>query len=353
MAGEIRAGERRQRRGEDPERQFQWVVPAGRKASIYEDLTLDTQPSVHRFLKSGYHCSFADGRGTWDDASTALDVVTWSAFRDPNELWERPYYQQGAQCEREIDAAVESARSQGLYADVDPDWVAFLRRDGQVPAFVEHGIWAIATRRSRAALSDALTHGIVLYAAIKQRQAQALVIEGMDLDDAFGDVTIEAARERWLREPAWQDARRLVERMGTIRDWGELIVVAGLVVEPLLGVLLRRELLLRGALRAADPVTPAIARNAQREGAWWQDFAVAFARFAVQDPEHGAANRVLVDGWLEAWTPETLAAVDALEPILDGAPGTSFADARAAVVADQRELVAAATLDPARPAVVA
>ncbi len=350
MAGEERAGERRRRRGEDPERQFQWVVPAGRKASIYEDLTLDTQPSVHRFLKSGYHCSFADGRGTWDDASTALDVASWSAFRDPNELWERPYYQQGAQCERELDAAAHSARSEGLYDEVDPDWVAFLRRDGQVPAFVEHGIWAIATRRSRAALSDVLTHGIVLYAAIKQRQAQALVIEGMDLDDAFGDVTIEAARARWLGEDAWQPARRLVERMGTIRDWGELIVVSGLVVEPLLGVLLRRELLLRGALRAADPLTPALARNAQREGAWWRDFALAFTRFVRVDGEHGSANGELVDGWLAAWTPEALAAVDGLESVFDDAPGTSFADARAAVVGDQRELTESAA---ARPEAVA
>jgi propane monooxygenase small subunit len=344
MAGEVRAGERRQRRGDEPERSFQWVVPKGRKASIYEDLTLDTQPSVHRFQKSGYYCSFPDGRGTWDDNSTALDVVSWSAFRDPNELWERPYYQQGAQCEREIEGAVRSARSEGLYADIDPAWVEFLRRDGQVQAFVEHGIWSIATRRSRAALADTLTHGIVLYAAIKQRQAQAFVIEGMDLDEDLGDFAIEAAKQRWLTEPAWQDTRRVVERLGTITDWGELIVVCGLLVEPLLGGLVRRELLLRGALRSADPVTPAIVRNAQREGGWWNDFALAFGQFVVEDEEHAAANRALVEGWLAAWEPEVLKAVDGLEAIFAGAPGVDFADARARVVADQQALVAAAGL---------
>lgn len=344
MAGEVRAGERRQRRGDEPERSFQWVVPKGRKASIYEDLTLDTQPSVHRFQKSGYYCSFPDGRGTWDDNSTALDVVTWSAFRDPNELWERPYYQQGAQCEREIENAVRSARSEGLYAGVDPAWVEFLRRDGQVQAFVEHGIWSIATRRSRAALADTLTHGIVLYAAIKQRQAQAFVIEGMDLDEDLGDFAIEAAKQRWVSEPAWQDARRVIERLGTITDWGEMILVCGLLVEPLLGNLVRRELLLRGALRAADPVTPAVVRNAQREGGWWNDFALAFTRFTVDDAEHAEANRALVEGWLAAWEPEVLAAVDALEPVFAAAPGVDFAEGRARVVAEQQALLAAAGL---------
>lgn len=347
MAGEVRAGERRKRRGDDPERSFQWIVPKGRKASIYEDLTVDTQPSVHRFLKSGYTCSFPDGRGTWWDDSTALDVETWSAFRDPNELWERPYYQQGAQGEREIEGAVRSARAEALYADADPAWVDFLRRDGQVQAFVEHGIWSLATRRSRAALADTLTHGIVLYAAVKQRQAQALVIEGMDLDEDLGGFAIEAAKARWMQAPEWQPVRRVVERLGTIRDWGETIFVCGMVVEPLLGNLVRRELLLRGAMRAADPVTPAVIRVAQREGDWWRDFAAAFTRFTVEDPAHGAANRELAGRWLADWEPEVTAAVDGLAEVFAAAPGVDFTTARERVVADQQALLVTGGLDAA------
>jgi len=349
MAADTRGVGRRARRGDEPERTFQWVVPKGRKASVYEDITLDTQPSVHRFLQNGYFVSFPDGRGTWDDASTALDAM-WSAFRDPNELWERPYYQQGAQCEKEIEAAVKGARADGLLADVDPDWVAFLRRDGQVPAFFEHGIWAIATRRSRAALSDVLTHGIVLYAAMKQRQAQALVIEGMDLDEDFGDITIEAAKERWMREEAWQGTRRCVERMGTITDWGELVFVSGMVVEPLLGGLLRRELLLRPALAAADPVTPTVARNAQREGLWWSDFAQAFTRFVLADEAHGEGNRGRLQAWHADWEPEVMAAVDALEPVFDAAPGADFARGRDRVRTDHETLLAAVGMTETAPA---
>lgn len=345
MAGDDeRAGERRQRRGEDPERVFQWVRPKGRKASIYEDITLDTQPSVHRFMRNGYYCSFPDGRGTWDDDSTALNVATWSDFRDPNELWERPYYQQGAQCEREIEAAVQGARAEGLLADVTPAWVEFLRSDGQVTAFIDHGIWSIATRRSRAALSDVLTHVIVLYAAMKQRQAQAFVIQGMDLDEDLGDFTIEASKARWTGGEEWQPARRCIERMGTITDWGELIVVSGLVVEPLLGAMVRRELLMRPALANGDPITPVIVRNAQREWAWWRDVAQAFAEFVLADEQHGAANRELAEGWLRDWESEVNPAVDALEPLFAAAPGADFARGREAVATDQGALLAAAGL---------
>lgn len=349
MAADTRGGGRRARRGDEPERQFQWVVPKGRKASIYEDITLDTQPSVHRFMTNGYFVSFPDGRGTWDDNSTALDA-TWSDFRDPNELWERPYYQQGAQCEKEIEAAVKGARSEGLLADIDPAWIEFLRRDGQVPAFFEHGVWAIATRRSRAALSDVLTHGIVLYAAMKQRQAQALVIEGMDLDEDFGDIAIEAAKARWIGEDAWQDTRRCVERMGTITDWGELIFVSGLIVEPLLGAMLRRELLLRPALASGDPITPVVARNAQREGLWWRDFAQAFTQFVLDDEEHGAANRERLQAWHEDWEPEVMAAVDALEPVFEAAPGADFTRGRATVCTDHAASLSAVGLTQAEAA---
>ena len=57
---------------ESSERDFSWFAPAGRRATLYEDVTIDTQPSVHRHLSRGWPVSFEDGRGTWNDDSTAL-----------------------------------------------------------------------------------------------------------------------------------------------------------------------------------------------------------------------------------------------------------------------------------------
>src|SRR5437899_2975272 len=76
-------GDGKGRRGEDPERSFQWYEPKKRRATLYEDVTVDTQPSVHRHLDRGWPVHFEDGRGLWWEGSTALRASDWYAFRDP------------------------------------------------------------------------------------------------------------------------------------------------------------------------------------------------------------------------------------------------------------------------------
>ena len=97
------------RRGDDPERSFQWYTPKKRRATIYEDVTVDTQPSVHRHLDRGWPVHFEDGRGLWSDDSTALRSGDWYDFRDPGQMWERPYYQAGTAHEQLIEGAVRTA----------------------------------------------------------------------------------------------------------------------------------------------------------------------------------------------------------------------------------------------------
>src|SRR5437763_14097064 len=39
---------------DDSERDFSWYRPAKRRATLYEDVTVDTQPSIHRHLTRGW-----------------------------------------------------------------------------------------------------------------------------------------------------------------------------------------------------------------------------------------------------------------------------------------------------------
>src|SRR5581483_1283086 len=119
--------------GDEIERNFGWYTPRKRRASLYEDVTIDTQPSVHRHMRRGWPVSFEDGRGTWDDNSTALQCSDWYEFRDPGEQWERPYYQAGTAIEQQIEGAMRSAIGEGLVDDFSPEWVEFLRGFLQVP----------------------------------------------------------------------------------------------------------------------------------------------------------------------------------------------------------------------------
>ncbi len=287
---------------EASEREFQWFTPAGRRATLYEDVTIDTQPSIHRHLNRGWPLSFADGRGTWNDASTALRCRDWFAFRDPGRQWERPFYQAGAAVERQLDDALASAAEQGLIEDFAPDWVDFLRTSLQIPAFVEHGLWFALATAARDCLSDSVATCVCLQAAHKQRSAQAIVLYAMDLEPHLGcELPIAAARDAFLHDSAWQPTRRYLERLAATADWGEVIVAANLCFEPTVGTLIRRELGTRAAAASGDTVTPVLARVATQEWEWARAWTVALVRLLVADEGHGAHNRSVVDGWLDDW----------------------------------------------------
>ena len=284
------------------EREFGWFTPAGRRASLYEDVTVDTQPSIHRHLARGWPLSFADGRGTWNDASTALRATDWYAFRDPGQQWERPFYQAGAAVEQQLESALASAAEQGLIADFAPDWVTFLRTSLQVPAFVEHGLWFALATAARDCLSDSVATCVCLQAAHKQRSAQAIVLYAMDLERHLGcELSITEAREAFLHDPAWQPTRRYLERLAATPDWGEVIVAANLCFEPVVGTLIRRELGTRAAAASGDTVTPVLSRVATQEWEWARAWTLALTRFLLADAAHGAHNRAVLDGWLRDW----------------------------------------------------
>ncbi len=299
----------------DAERDFTWYAPAKRRASLYEDVTIDTQPSVHRHLTRGWPLSFEDGRGTWNDSSTALASTDWFAFRDPGEQWERPFYQAGTAIEHQIEGAMRSAVHEGLIDDFRPEWVEFLRANLQVPAYVEHGLWFALATIGRDCLSDSIATCVCLQAAMKQRSAQAIVLYAMDLEEHHGPFPIEAARESFLSDPAWQPAREYLERLAATADWGEVIVAANLVFEPIVGTLLRRELGIRTAAANGDTITPVLARAATHEWEWARAWTTALVRFLLEDDLYGAENRSLITEIIADWTPQAFEAATALAPV--------------------------------------
>jgi ferredoxin-NADP reductase/ferredoxin len=307
--------------GDEPERQFSWYIPAKRRATLYEDVTVDTQPSVHRHLKRGWSVSFRDGRGTWDDRSSALRSSDWFAFRDPGEQWERPYYQRGTAVEHQIEGAMRSAREQGLLEDFDPHWLDFLRSFLQIPAYVEHGLWFAMATAGRDCLSDSVSTCVCLQAAMKQRSAQAIVLYAMDLEEHLGiEFPIAAARQSFLADEPWQPTRRFLERLAATPDWAEVIVAANLCFEPVVATLIRRELGTRAAAANGDTVTPVLARAETQEWEWTRSWTVALMRFLLEDPSFGESNRAVISDWVRDWLPQAVDAALALAPLAARVP---------------------------------
>lgn len=335
-------GDGKVRRGDDPERSFQWYKPKKRRASLYEDVTIDSQPSVHRHVDREWPVHFEDGRGLWWDYSTALRSTDWYDFRDPGQMWERPYYQGGTAGERLIEGVVHTARRERMFDDLSPEWVEFLRKNVQPPAFVEHGIWLALASAARDTLSDTVTHCVALEAAMKQRQAQAYLLYGMDLEEHFGEFSVEASRESFLRDDHWQPARRYVERLRATPDWGERVIATNLCFEPVVGILIRRELLMRSPRFNGDTVTPAVNHVAQLEWEWVRDWTVELVKFVAEDAEHGPANREVVAGWVADWNPLAEEAATELRVLFDQLPaGISYDEARENTAIDAREIMEA------------
>jgi NAD(P)H-flavin reductase/ferredoxin len=302
--------------GDDSERQFSWYRPQKRRATLYEDVTVDTQPSVFRHLTRGWPVSFEDGRGTWNGASTALRSKDWFEFRDPGEQWERPFYQRGTAVEQQIEGALKSAAAEGLLSDFSSEWTEFLRGFLQIPAYVEHGLWFATATAARDCLSDSVTSCVCLQAAMKQRSAQAIVLYAMDLEREFGvEFPIETARDAFISEPAWQPTRAYLERLAATPDWGEVVIAANLCFEPIVGTLIRRELGIRAAAANGDTVTPVLARVATQEWEWIRAWTLELVRFLSEDSEHGPANRELIERWVGEWRPRAFEAAAALAPL--------------------------------------
>jgi propane monooxygenase reductase subunit len=301
-------------------RSFGWYTPRKRRASLYEDVTIDTQPSVHRHVSRGWSVSFEDGRGTWNDASTKLRCSDWFDFRDPAEQWERPFYQAGTATEHQIEGAMRSAAAEGLVDDFDPEWVEFLRSFLQIPAYFEHGLWFATATIARDCLSDSIATVVALQASMKQRAAQSIVLYAMDLEEHHGLFPIEDARRSFLEDPEWQPTRRYLERLAATHDWGEVIVAANLCLEPLVGTLIRRELGTRAAAANGDTVTPVLARVETQEWEWIRSWTVELSRFLLDDPAHGDANRATITGWINDWLPQAVEAALTLVPVAQRVP---------------------------------
>jgi hypothetical protein len=324
-------------RDDDAARGFFYFTPQKRRASLYEELTIDTQISNYRHLKGGWLTAFEDGRGAHSLGSTRIQVKDWFDWRDPAGLWERPFYQQAAGYAREQETAIAAAHQEGLFDRMTDAWKTFLQTSLQLPAFYEHGLWRALCGAARPALSDLVTHAIVLEAAMKQRQAQDLVVYAMDLENEIGECSTEKAKARFMEEEAWQPVRKLVESVAESGDWMERVISTNLCIEPLLGTLLRREMLLVPASSNGDPITPVIISSAQREWLWYRDWTIELVRFCVEDEEHGAANREVLAAWCAKWNPVVEAAAESIRGELASVPSARPVDESIAQVRHERD----------------
>jgi propane 2-monooxygenase small subunit len=297
-------------------RSFNYFTPAKRRATVYEDVTVDIQPDPARHLLQGWVYGFADGTGGYPQEWTALKSSNWHAFLDPNEEWEQTIYRNNANVVRQIHQNLENARAARAFAGWNRGWVTVVERHVGAWSHAEHGIGMhVYLPAQRDAPTNMINNALSVASAHKLRFGQDLILYNLELSEEIEGFDGAAHKEAWMGDPIWQAARENVERITAVRDWAEAFFAAAVVFEPLVGELFRSEFVMQVAAPQGDFVTPTLMGAGEADTA--RDRRVARALFSMlsDDEAFSAENRATMQSWLDKWTPFSVAAGRAMQPI--------------------------------------
>ena len=297
-------------------RSYNYFTPRKRRATVYEDVTVDVQPDPARHLTQGWVYEFANGIGGYPEEWTALKSSNWHEFLDPNEEWEQTIYRNNANVVRQISQNIEHGRTAHVFQAMNRAWVKVLERHVFAWAHVEHGLGMhVYTPAQRDAPTNMINNAMAVGAVHKLRFAQDLILYNLALSEEIDGFEGSLHKKTWQEDPIWQPTRELVERLTGIRDWGEALFATTIVFEPLVGELFRSGFVMQAAAPQGDFVTPTIMGAGESDAAREQRGARALFQMLSEDEAHGAANRETMQRWLAEWTPPAVAAMRQLQPI--------------------------------------
>jgi propane monooxygenase small subunit len=297
-------------------RSFNYFTPRKRRATVYEDVTVDVQPDPARHLSQGWVYAFANGTSGYPEEWTALKSSNWHEFLDPNEEWEQTIYRNNANVVRQISQNIEHGRTAHVFQAMNPSWVRVLERHVFAWAHVEHGLGMhVYTPAQRDAPTNMINNAMAVGALHKLRFAQDLILYNLALSEEIDGFDGAIHKETWQSDAIWQPTRELVERLTGIRDWAEALFVTTVVFEPIVGELFRSGFVMQAAAPQGDFVTPTIMGAGESDAAREQKVARSLFRMLTDDEAHGAENKETMHGWLEEYVPAAVAAGRTLQPI--------------------------------------
>jgi methane monooxygenase component A beta chain/propane monooxygenase small subunit len=323
---------------------FTWFTPAGRHATDYELYTVGQQSDPKDWLKVDWPLMFDSGRAPFSEEASKIRSSRWRDWRDPFQVWQRPYVQESNYEEQALERMVPGALDGGGLQAMNPAWLG--EAVGTYYAawpYAEYGQFLALCYSVREAFADTVQFSTAFEATDKFRHLQdvvRLLLEIKDRDTAFSDA---AARDAWMRDPVLVPTRETVERIFTLNDYVEILVAVNLCFEPLVGRLVKDEFLAHNAPYNGDVVTPMILSAVRRDSSRHLATTKELVLFLLSDPEHGRLNRTVISDWIRNWTASATQAALAAGALFR-LPGITLArsgaEALSQVQTDQSALVA-------------
>lgn len=296
-------------------RRYRYFEPKGRRATHYEDVTVDVQPDPERYLIQDWIISFANGEGAYVKQNTAAKSSNWHAFRAPDQEWERTHYQRQSKIETMVQSVIANARRAGAPRTFDKVWLKILQTHLGAWKHAEFGLGTSLMQAQRYGYTQMINNAILTNSSYKLRLAQDITLYlaeiGMDLE-GWDD---ELGKKTWLDEPVWQGTRRAVETIMGTTDYLEQYFAINIVFEPLVGELFRSGFLMQAAAANNDFVTPAVISAAEADYERNLANAIDLLYLLVSDPQFGKSNKSLFEGWLKKHGALAEDAAKGLQPI--------------------------------------
>jgi propane 2-monooxygenase small subunit len=313
-------------------RKYNYFDPKGRKATLYEDVTVDVQPDPDRYLIQDWILSFPDGKPTYSATRTSIKSSEWHKYRAPDQEWERNHYQRQAEAESTVKMVAENGRKNGAVKRFDKSWIGVLQNHVSALKHAEFGLGTVYMYGQRDGMTQMINNSILVNASYKLRFAQDLTLYLAEVGLDAEKFDFEAGKQHWLNDVIWQGARKAIESVLGAEDYLEQYFAGNLLFEPLVLELVRSGLIMQFAAAHGDFVTPTIVAVA--EGDFERNLAntVELFQILLHDPKEAEHNRGIVQGWLEKHLTLCTEAANQLQPIWSQprVKVTSFGEAYAA-----------------------
>ncbi len=296
-------------------RRYRYFEPRGKRATHYEDVTVDVQPDPERYLIQDWIISFADGKGAYTKDNTRALSSNWHAFRAPDQEWERTHYQRQSRIETMVQNVIANARRAGAPLAFDRVWQTILQKHLGAWKHAEFGLATSLMQAQRYGYTQMINNATLTNSSYKMRLTQDITLYlaeiGMDLpgwDDDLGKKT-------WLEDPIWQPTRLAVETIMGTTDYLEQYFAINIIFEPLVGELFRSGFLMQAAAANNDFITPPVISAAEADYERNLANTIDLMYLLVHDEVHGRHNRALLEGWVKKHGDLADKAAAALQPI--------------------------------------
>lgn len=296
-------------------RKFRYYEPRGKRATHYEDVTVDVQPDPERYLIQDWIISFPDGKGAYVKDATAAKSSNWHAFRAPDQEWERTHYQRQSKIEAMIQGVINNARKSEAPKSFDKAWVKILQTHLGAWKHAEFGLGTALMQAQRYGYTQMINNATLTNSSYKMRLCQDITLYlaeiGMDIE-GWND---ELGKKAWLEDPLWQPTREAVETIMGATDYLEQYFATNIVFEPLVGELFRSGFLMQVAAANGDFITPAVISAAEADYERNLANCIDLVYLLANDEKYGSENKALFGKWLKKHAALGDKAAMALQPI--------------------------------------